>query len=79
MYSSQLYLIAKILETAYFDYNENTGHNINDTLATRSLLIKDTNGEPRELYWNYHSVIGMLNYYVGLKHPDIAMAVHQIV
>ena len=44
------------------DLDESGGRNTKDTPATKPLLIKDTSGEPRELKWNYRSIIGMLNY-----------------
>ena len=62
MYISQPHLIARIFNTARLEPDEGSARNTKDTLVTKLLLIKDTNGEPRTLLWNYQSVIGMLNY-----------------
>ena len=45
--------------------------------ATKPLLHKDKDGDPRKYSWNYRQVIGMLNYLQGSTRPDIAMATHQ--
>jgi len=55
---------------------EHSGRNTRDIPATKPLLIKDTNSEPRTLQWNYRSVIGMLNYLSRSTRPDIAIAVY---
>ena len=74
---SQPHLISRILDTVGLTVEENSGRNTKDTPATKPLLIKDTNGEPRSLLLNCRSVIGMMNYLSGSTRPDIAMAVHQ--
>ena len=40
--------------------------------------MKDKTRDKRILLWNYRSVVGMLNYLAGLRHPDISIAVHQV-
>lgn len=77
MHLCQPHLISRILEAANLDPENASGRNAKDTPATKPLLIKDTNGEDRELPWNYRSAIGMLNYLSGSTRPDIAMAAHQ--
>ena len=64
-------LISRILEAVKLIMQENSGRNTKHIHATKSLLIKDTNGEPRSLPWNYRSVIGMMNYLSGSTHPGI--------
>jgi len=49
----------------------------NRTPATQKPLIKDSNGDPMDKTWNYHSVVGMLLYLTNNSCPDIAFAVHQ--
>ena len=61
-YLSQTHLISRILEAFGLTVEDNSGRNTKDTPATKTLLIKDTNGEPRFLSWNCRSVIGMVNY-----------------
>ena len=78
MHLSQPHLIARILGAVNLDYDEKAGRNTKDAPATKPLLIKDTNGAPRELQWNYRSVIYMLNYLTKSTRPDLAMAVHQV-
>ena len=41
------------------------------------VLNKDVGGEPRKEYWNYRSVILMLNHLVNCTHPEMSFAVHQ--
>ena len=56
---------------------------INDNVNTRSvsvvksLLHKYQEAPPRKRQWNYHAVIGMLNYIQASTQPDIAMVVRQ--
>ena len=40
-------------------------------------LNKDIGGELWKEYWNYRSVIGMLNYLINCTHPEMFFAVHQ--
>ncbi len=42
-----------------------------------AILHRDLDGAPRQETWNYHSVIGNLNYIANNTRPDISMAVHQ--
>ena len=41
------------------------------------VLTKDMEGESRKESWNYHAIIGMLNYHINCTHPELAFAVHQ--
>ena len=45
--------------------------------AVGNVLTKDIEGEIRKEYWNYRSVIRMLNFLVNCTHPEMAFAVHQ--
>ena len=74
---SQPHLISRILEAVGLTVEENSGRKTKDAPETKPLLIKDTNGEPRFLPWNYRSVIGMMNYLSGSTHPGIEMVVPQ--
>jgi len=40
------------------------------------VLHPDHGGQPRIEAWNYHSVVGKLNYLAQMTHPDISMAAH---
>jgi hypothetical protein len=42
-----------------------------------TILHQDPDGAPRQLNWNYRSIIGKLNYIANNTRPDISMAVHQ--
>jgi hypothetical protein len=42
-----------------------------------SILHSDKNGAPQTETWNYHSIIGKLNYVANNTRPEISMAVHQ--
>ncbi len=42
-----------------------------------NILFDDSDGPEREHSWNYHAIIGMLNYLASSTCPDIAFAVHQ--
>ena len=75
---AQPHLIARILEAVNLESQPLNSRNTKDTLATKLLLIRDTNGEDRKLPWNYRSVVGMLNYLAGSTRPDLAMSVHQV-
>ena len=70
------HLIACILEAVNLDTHTSIGQNTKDTSATKSLLIRDSNGEERKLLWNYRSVVGIFNYLAGSTRPDLAMSVH---
>ena len=48
------------------------------TPAERTPLVKDEEGEPPELRYNYTSVVGMLQYLQGHSRPDITFAVSQV-
>ena len=76
-YLSQPHLIPRVLEAFGLTVEENSRRNTKDTPKTKPLLIKDTNGEPRFLLWDYRSVIEMMNSISGSNRPNIAMAVHQ--
>ncbi len=41
-------------------------------------LVKDEHGEPGNGLYNYASVVGMLNYYTGHSHPELAFATSQV-
>ena len=41
------------------------------------LLTKDTNGKSIKGFWNYRSMIGMLNFLSNSTHPELAYSVHQ--
>ena len=69
----QPYLIDHILKLLEIndDFNDQT------TPATKPLLHKDENSNPRKCKWNYLQAIGMLNYLQGSTLPDLPFAVHQ--
>ena len=45
--------------------------------ATKPLLHKDKEGDPRQYSWHYRTIICMLNYLKCSTRPDLEMAVHQ--
>ena len=51
--------------------------NIKRTPATKPLLHKDKDGNPRNHQWIYRQVSGMLNYLTSTTRPDISMATHR--
>ena len=75
---SQPHLIARILDAVNLNADDSSTRNIKDTPVVKPLLLRDTNGESRQLPWNYRSVVGMLNYLSGSTRPDISIAVHQV-
>ena len=75
---AQPFLIIRILKIVRLSSEDNMGRNTKDT-PTKPLLIKDINNSSRMLLWKYRSVIRMLNFLSGSTHPDIAIAVYQVV
>lgn len=74
----QRFLINRILAALNLDDDSYEASKRHTTVpASKPLLIKYLNGEVRKLYWNYRSIIGMLNYLADSTRPDISMAVHQ--
>ena len=69
----QPYLIERILKLLEIDDKVNP----KPTPATKPLLHKDKEAEPRVRKWNYRAAVGMLNYLQASTRPDISMAVHQ--
>ena len=69
----QPFLIGRILDL--LEVNE--GDNSKPTPATKPVLTKDADGEPRFHDWNYRQAIGMMSYLTGSTRPDISMAVNQ--
>jgi hypothetical protein len=65
-------LINKIIKACGLQDQSST-HNTPSTM----ILTADATGPCREHQWNYHSIIGMLNYLASSTRPDIAFAVHQ--
>jgi len=41
------------------------------------ILQRDEDGQYHETVWNYHRIIGQLNFLENSSRPDIAYAVHQ--
>ena len=78
LYLAQPFLISRILKAVGLSTDEHTGRNTKDTPVVKLLLIKDPTDSPRQLLWNYRSIVGMLNFLSGSTRPDIAMAVHQV-
>ena len=68
------HLVSRVLKAIGLTVEENSGRNNKDTSKTKTLLINDTNGEPRFLPWNYWSVIGIVSYLSGSTRPDISIA-----
>ena len=46
-------------------------------MSSASILAKYVKGNDGKVIWNYHSVIGMLNFLTNSVHPEITYAVHQ--
>lgn len=42
-----------------------------------NILHADPDEAPHQQKWNYHSIIGKLNYIANNMHSNISMAVHQ--
>ena len=76
---SQNHLINKIFETVDLYIEESFGRNNKDTPVVKLLFLKDKTGDEITLPWNYRSFVGILNYLASSTHPDISMAVHQVV
>ena len=70
----QPHLIGRVLKSVGIDPSDT---NSRDTLASLPLLHKDLEGFARKLGWNYHSLIGIMNYLSGSTRPDVSMAVRQ--
>jgi hypothetical protein len=69
---SQPGLIAQLLQ----DIGSDDFSKSKDTPAD-TILYADKDGLPQRESWNYHSIIGKLNYLANNTRPDISMAVHQ--
>ena len=66
-------LIKKIISECGLQENSHT----HDTPSETKILQHDPLGPPRELSWNYWSIVGMLTFLSITTRPDIAYAVHQ--
>ena len=69
---TQPHLIQQILSDVGVSSNSNGKETPADTI-----LHDDPNGPEQTQTWNYHSMIGKLNYLVHNTRPNISMAVHQ--
>ena len=72
---TQPQLIASILSDLHLQKNNIITHKT-PCLST-ILLHKDPKGKPMNTEFNYHSVIGKLNFLEKSIHPDIEYTVHQ--
>ena len=70
----QPFLVGQIIEVMSF---ETQMTNSKPMPATKPLLHRDLDGEPKLCQWNYRSVIGMMNYLQQSTRPDISFAVYQ--
>ena len=75
----QSHRIERMLQAVHFSATQDDkGRNLKCTPVVKPFLIRDTNRAPMSLPWNYRSVIGMLNYLLGLTRPDASFAVQQV-
>jgi hypothetical protein len=65
-----------LIESVLQDLNLLSDSKSKDTPAS-GILYPDKTGHPRTDSWNYHSVIGKLNFIAQNTRPDISFAVHQ--
>ena len=71
---SQLFLIKRIINSIPIILDTGSAK----TLVYSSLLLtKDEWGDASKEYWNYRSVIGMLNFLIKCMYPEISFDVHQ--
>ena len=69
----QSFLIQRCLKVMEID----SSMNINNTPSTKSLLHKNTVGDPRKPTWYYIQVTYILNYLTGPTRPDLQFSTHQ--
>ncbi len=65
-----------LIESVLQDLNLLHDSKMKDT-PSLGILYPDKDGVPHQHSWNYHSVIGKLNYIAQNTQPDISFAVHQ--
>jgi len=46
-------------------------------MPSSTILHPDADGAPRQDNWNYHSVIGKLNFIAANTWPDLSVTIHQ--
>jgi hypothetical protein len=73
---SQPTLIRRILNVVNVAEERPKGRSLKRTPATK-VLTRDVDGPERILKWDYHSVLGMLNWLTRSTRPDIGFAVSQ--
>jgi hypothetical protein len=73
---NKYYVQMGFIESIVKDRGLNTNSN-SKTTPSDSILHPDTNGLPRQETWNYHSDIGMLNFFAQSTWPNLNFAVHQ--
>jgi len=71
---SQPLLTQQILDEMGF--NHRTKGRTTPALSSQ-ILERDSNGKQKLTTWNYHSILGKLNYLKKSTRPDLAYAVHQ--
>lgn len=71
---SQPFLINRIIEAIP---GMNKVHPVSYPGLPSVILTKDEVGPDRQEYWNYRSLIGILNFLVNSTHPELAYSVHQ--
>ena len=65
----QPFLIQRILDL--ISVEGESEYNSRPTPAITPLLLKDLEGEPRKISWNYRTATGLLMYLQGTTRPDI--------
>ena len=70
---SQPLLIGRIIDAIPGMNMENS---VTTPFASGTLLDKDKNGAPQEENWNYQSLVGILNYLVNSKRPELAFTMN---